>query len=71
MTNSDKGRKVRCVYMYRDDLIYGPVVTCANVDAEHNTITLTDEDGKLIYAEEGYPDYKVYEIANYDITCVR
>ena len=28
------------------------------------------EDGKLIYAEEGYPDYKVYEIANYDITCV-
>ena len=49
MTNSDKGRKVRCVYMYRDDLIYGPVVTCANVDAEHNTITLTDEDGKLIY----------------------
>lgn len=29
------------------------------------------EDGKLIYAEEGYPDYKVYEIANYDITFVR
>ena len=29
------------------------------------------EDGKLIYAEEGCPDYKVYEIANYDITCVR
>lgn len=29
------------------------------------------EGGKLIYAEEGYPDYKVYEIANYDITCVR
>ncbi len=29
------------------------------------------EDGKLIYAEEGYPDYKVYEIANYDIVCVR
>ena len=29
------------------------------------------EDGKLIYAEEGYPDYRVYEIANYDITCVR
>lgn len=29
------------------------------------------EDGKLIYAEEEYPDYKVYEIANYDITCVR
>lgn len=31
----------------------------------------TYEDGKLIYAEEGRPDYKVYEIANYDITCVR
>ena len=29
------------------------------------------EDGKLIYAEEGCPDYKVYEIASYDITCVR
>ena len=29
------------------------------------------EDGKLIYAEEGYSDYKVYEIANYDITFVR
>ncbi len=29
------------------------------------------KEGKLIYAEEGYPDYKVYEIANYDITCVR
>lgn len=29
------------------------------------------EDGKLIYAEEGYPDYKAYEIENYDITFVR
>ena len=29
------------------------------------------EDGKLIYSEEGYPDYKVYKIADYDITCVR
>ena len=29
------------------------------------------EGGKLIYGEEGYPDYKVYEIADYDITCVR
>lgn len=29
------------------------------------------EEGKLIYAEEGYQDYKVYEIANYDVTCVR
>lgn len=29
------------------------------------------EDGKLIYSEEGYPDYKVYQIADYDITCVR
>lgn len=28
------------------------------------------EDGKLIYSEEGFPDYKVYEIENYDITCV-
>lgn len=28
------------------------------------------EDGKLIYAEEGYSDYKTYEISKYDITCV-
>lgn len=27
-------------------------------------------DGKLIYSEEGYPDYRVYEIQNYDIMCV-
>jgi len=30
----------------------------------------TKEDGKLIYGEEGYPDYKIYEIKNYDITCI-
>lgn len=29
------------------------------------------EDGKLIYGEEGYSDYRVYKIADYDITCVR
>ena len=28
------------------------------------------EEGKLIYGEEGYPDYKVFEIENYDVTCV-
>ena len=28
------------------------------------------EDGKLIYSEEGFPDYKTYNIKNYDITCV-
>ena len=28
------------------------------------------ENGKLIYSEEGYPDYKVFNIDNYDITCV-
>ena len=28
------------------------------------------EDGKLIYSEEGFPDYKTYDIENYDITCV-
>ena len=27
------------------------------------------EDGKLIYAEEGYLDYKVFEIKNYNIKC--
>lgn len=29
------------------------------------------EGEKLVYGEEGYPDYKVYRIADYDITCVR
>ena len=29
------------------------------------------EDEKLVYGEEGYQDYKVYRIADYDITCVR
>lgn len=28
------------------------------------------ENGKLFYAEEGYPDYKVFDINNYDVTCV-
>ena len=27
-------------------------------------------DGKLIYSEESLPDYKVYEISDYDIYCV-
>lgn len=28
------------------------------------------EDGKLTYGEEGYLDYKVFDVENYDITCV-
>ena len=28
------------------------------------------EDNKLIYGEEGYADYKTYDVTNYDITCV-
>ena len=28
------------------------------------------QEGKLIYAEEGYRDYKVFEISKYDVTCV-
>jgi hypothetical protein len=28
------------------------------------------ENGKLIYGEEGYPDYRVYDIGDYDITFV-
>lgn len=27
-------------------------------------------DGKLIYGEEGYLDYKVYNVCDYDITCI-
>ena len=30
----------------------------------------TKEEGRLIYSENGYPDYKVYEIKDYDITCI-
>lgn len=29
------------------------------------------ENGKLIYGEEGFPDYKEYDIADYDITFVK
>ena len=28
------------------------------------------EEGKLIYADEGCRDYKIYEISKYDVTCV-
>lgn len=28
------------------------------------------ENGKLFYAEESFPDYKVYNISDYDVTCV-
>ena len=28
------------------------------------------EDGRLIYAEEGYRDHKVFEISKYDVTVV-
>lgn len=28
------------------------------------------EDGKLIYAEEGYLDFRTFYIDNYDVTCV-
>ena len=30
----------------------------------------TVTDGKLLYAEDGYADYKEYDIEQYDITCV-
>lgn len=28
------------------------------------------KDGKLIYAEEGYSDYRAFNINNYDVTCI-
>ena len=28
------------------------------------------EDGKLYYSENGFADYKVYDVNDYDITCV-
>ena len=27
-------------------------------------------NGKLIYSEEGYPDYKTYDVSDYDIICI-
>lgn len=27
-------------------------------------------DEKLVYAEDGYADYKEYDVEQYDITCV-
>ena len=30
----------------------------------------TIEDGKLIYAEDGYDDYKKYDVKQYDIICI-
>lgn len=27
-------------------------------------------NGKLTYGEENYPDYRVYEISDYDVMCV-
>lgn len=31
----------------------------------------TLQDGKLIYAEAGYKDYKEYDVDAYDVTCVQ
>ena len=28
------------------------------------------EDGKLFYAEEGYADFKIFNIEEYDVTCI-
>lgn len=28
------------------------------------------EDGKLFYAKNGYPDYKIFNIDEYDVTCI-
>jgi hypothetical protein len=28
------------------------------------------ENGMLFYAEEGYPDYKIFNIEDYDVTCI-
>lgn len=28
------------------------------------------ENGRLVYSQDNYPDYRVYEISNYDIVCV-
>ena len=30
----------------------------------------TYSDGKLMYAETGCPDFKIYDIGKYDVTCI-
>ncbi len=30
----------------------------------------TYSDGKLIYAETGYSDFKIYDLDKYDVTCI-
>ena len=31
----------------------------------------TFKEGKLIYSEEGYPDYQTYDVSEYDIICIQ
>ena len=28
------------------------------------------EDGRLFYAEDGYPDFKIFSVEEYDVTCI-
>jgi len=47
------------------------ILTDARRHKEYSAIWPGEKkDGKLIYSEEGYPDYKTYEIENYDVTCI-
>jgi hypothetical protein len=54
---------------YKVDVL--KILIAANKRKQFNLIWPGDyEDGKLIYSKEGYPDYRVFEISDYDILCV-
>lgn len=47
--------------------------TMIDVNKKHSFKVIwpgTYEEGRLIYSEEGFSDYKTYEISDYDIVCV-
>lgn len=54
---------------YRVDVM--KILTSAYKQKPYSLIWLgICSDGKLIYSEEGYQDYRVYEIKDYDIMCI-
>ena len=41
-------KKVRCVYRWKYGTFYGPIIPCIEIDGEHNSIVLLDQDGSKI-----------------------
>jgi len=54
---------------YKVDLLRIMIATCKN--KPFNVLWPGKcENGKLFYSEEGYADYKIFNIEDYDITCI-